>query len=100
MTLAPAQGIGLDPGRNYPETWALRQIHETRPTEKGHLAATVAEKLEANPQSLKRALSPHERMVTLRVRAEMRRSLNWPACVLITYCGKWVSDEIRNNEYR
>lgn len=48
---ASAQGIGLDPGRNHPETWALRQAQTQQKTEKGHLAATAAEKLEANPQS-------------------------------------------------
>ena len=39
------QGIGLDPCRNHPGTRTLRQAHETRPTEKGHLASPPSEKI-------------------------------------------------------
>ena len=59
------QGIGLDPRRNHSGTWALRQVHETRPTEKGHLASPSQKKLETNSQPLKSARpSRHNRMIT------------------------------------
>ena len=42
----------LEAGRNHPGTWTLRQVHETRPTEKGYLAPPPQKKLETNPQQL------------------------------------------------
>ena len=45
-------GVGLDPRRDHPGPWALRQAHETTSAEKGHLAPPPAKRLETHSQSL------------------------------------------------
>ena len=94
------QGIGLDPCRNRPGTRTLRQAHETRPTEKGHLASPPQKKLETNPQQLKS--DPPSRLG----RTITRQGLDWmrgrcieSAFILITNSRRQVPNKIWNNVY-